>query len=72
MRPVSGFCGLVYQVVWLRLAMAAFGVTAPLVSPGSTPRRRSPRQAAALADPGERLCYPLRAPRGLSQLFAVA
>jgi spermidine synthase len=29
---VSGFCGLVYQVVWLRLAMAAFGVTAPMVS----------------------------------------
>jgi len=29
---VSGFCSLVYQVVWLRLAMAAFGVTAPLVS----------------------------------------
>ncbi len=29
---VSGFCGLVYQVVWLRLAMAAFGVTAPIVS----------------------------------------
>jgi predicted membrane-bound spermidine synthase len=29
---VSGFCSLVYQVVWLRLAMAAFGATAPLVS----------------------------------------
>lgn len=29
---LSGFSGLVYQVVWLRLAMAAFGVTAPLVS----------------------------------------
>jgi predicted membrane-bound spermidine synthase len=29
---VSGFCGLVYQVVWLRIAMAAFGVTTPLVS----------------------------------------
>ncbi len=29
---ISGFCGLVYQVVWLRLAMAAFGVTAPMVS----------------------------------------
>src|SRR5262245_9776257 len=28
----SGFCGLVYQVVWLRLAMADFGVTAPLVA----------------------------------------
>ncbi len=28
----SGFCGLVYQVVWLRVAMAAFGVTTPLVS----------------------------------------
>lgn len=28
----SGFCGLVYQVVWLRMAMAAFGVTTPLVS----------------------------------------
>jgi spermidine synthase len=29
---LSGFCGLVYQVVWLRIAMAAFGVTTPLVS----------------------------------------
>ncbi len=29
---VSGFCSLVYEVVWLRLAMAEFGVTTPLVS----------------------------------------
>lgn len=29
---VSGFCGLVYEVVWLRLAMAQFGVTTPLTS----------------------------------------
>jgi len=29
---VSGFCSLVYQVVWLRLAMASFGVTTPVVS----------------------------------------
>jgi spermidine synthase len=29
---VSGFCGLVYQVVWLRLAMTAFGVNTPVVS----------------------------------------
>ena len=29
---VSGFCSLVYEVVWLRLAMAAFGVTTPMVS----------------------------------------
>jgi len=29
---VSGSCALVYEVVWLRLAMAAFGVTTPLVS----------------------------------------
>src|SRR5258708_28568887 len=29
---VSGFCSLVYEVVWLRLAMASFGVTAALVS----------------------------------------
>lgn len=29
---VSGACGLVYQVVWLRLAMAAFGVTTAMVS----------------------------------------
>ena len=28
----SGFCSLVYQVVWLRLVMAAFGVTTPLVA----------------------------------------
>jgi spermidine synthase len=29
---LSGFCALVYQVVWLRVAMADFGVTTPLVS----------------------------------------
>jgi predicted membrane-bound spermidine synthase len=29
---VSGFCGLVYEVVWVRLAMASFGVTIALVS----------------------------------------
>jgi spermidine synthase len=29
---VSGFCSLVYEVVWLRLAMAQFGVVTPLVS----------------------------------------
>ncbi|HET9314194.1 MAG TPA: hypothetical protein VFQ51_01345, partial [Vicinamibacteria bacterium] len=29
---VSGACSLVYQVVWLRLAMAAFGVTTPMIS----------------------------------------
>jgi spermidine synthase len=28
----SGFCGLVYEVVWLRLAMASFGVTSALAS----------------------------------------
>jgi predicted membrane-bound spermidine synthase len=29
---VSGFCALVCETVWLRLAMASFGVTAPFVS----------------------------------------
>jgi spermidine synthase len=29
---LSGFSGLVYQVVWLRLAMACFGVTSPMVA----------------------------------------
>ncbi len=29
---ISGFCGLVYEVVWLRLAMASFGVTTALAS----------------------------------------
>lgn len=28
----SGFCSLVYEVVWLRLAMGAFGATAPFVA----------------------------------------
>lgn len=28
----SGFCGLVYEIVWLRLAMGVFGVTAPFIS----------------------------------------
>lgn len=29
---VSGFCSLVYEVVWLRLVVAKFGVTTPMVS----------------------------------------
>ncbi len=29
---VSGFCGLLYELVWLRMAMARFGVTTVLVS----------------------------------------
>jgi spermidine synthase len=29
---LSGFCSLVYQVVWLRAAMASFGVTTPMIS----------------------------------------
>ena len=29
---ISGFCGLVYEVVWVRLAMASFGVNTALVS----------------------------------------
>src|SRR5262245_36971865 len=29
---ISGYCSLVYEVVWLRLAMAEFGVTTPFIS----------------------------------------
>src|SRR5690349_7823933 len=29
---VSGFCSLVYQVVWTRLAFAAFGIITPVLS----------------------------------------
>jgi spermidine synthase len=29
---ISGFCGLVYEVIWLRLSMASFGVTSALTS----------------------------------------
>lgn len=29
---ISGFCGLLYQVIWLRLAFAAFGIITPVVS----------------------------------------
>lgn len=29
---VSGFCSILYEIIWLRLAMAAFGVTSALVS----------------------------------------
>ena len=29
---LSGFCGLVYQVVWIRLAYASFGVITPVLS----------------------------------------
>ena len=29
---ISGFCGLVYQLVWTRLAFAAFGIITPVLS----------------------------------------
>jgi len=29
---VSGFCGLLYQVVWVRLAFASFGIVTPVLS----------------------------------------
>src|SRR5207245_8900109 len=29
---VSGFCGLLYQVVWTRMAFAAFGIITPVLS----------------------------------------
>src|SRR5213594_2086192 len=29
---VSGFCGLVYQVVWTRMAFASFGIITPVLS----------------------------------------
>ena len=29
---ISGFCSILYELVWLRLSMASFGVTTPLVS----------------------------------------
>jgi spermidine synthase len=29
---VSGFCGLVYQVIWMRLAFASFGIITPVMS----------------------------------------
>jgi len=29
---ISGFCGLLYQIVWLRMALAAFGLITPVVS----------------------------------------
>src|SRR5207237_10634931 len=28
---ISGFCGLLYQIVWLRMALAAFGLITPVV-----------------------------------------
>lgn len=29
---VSGFCSILYELIWLRLAMAQFGVTTPMIS----------------------------------------
>jgi len=29
---ISGFCSILYEIVWLRLAMAQFGITSPLAS----------------------------------------
>ncbi|HEV7925044.1 MAG TPA: fused MFS/spermidine synthase [Verrucomicrobiae bacterium] len=29
---ISGFCGLVYQMVWMRLAFASFGIITPVLS----------------------------------------
>jgi spermidine synthase len=29
---LSGFCGLLYQIVWMRLAYASFGIITPVMS----------------------------------------
>ena len=29
---LSGFCGILYELVWMRLSMAQFGVTTALIS----------------------------------------
>src|SRR5215475_11803933 len=29
---ISGFCSILYEIIWLRLAMARFGVTSALLS----------------------------------------
>src|SRR5215831_1314282 len=29
---ISGFCGLLYQVIWVRLAFASFGIITPVLS----------------------------------------
>ncbi|MFZ0733051.1 MAG: hypothetical protein WAM79_12055 [Candidatus Sulfotelmatobacter sp.] len=29
---ISGFCSILYELIWLRLAMAQFGVTTPMIS----------------------------------------
>src|SRR5437773_11506065 len=29
---ISGFCGLLYQVIWTRMAFAAFGIITPILS----------------------------------------
>lgn len=29
---LSGFCAILYQIIWLRLAFAAFGITTPILS----------------------------------------
>jgi spermidine synthase len=29
---ISGFCGLVYQLVWTRMAFASFGIISPVLS----------------------------------------
>ena len=29
---LSGFCGLLYQVIWMRLAFAHFGIITPVLS----------------------------------------
>ncbi|SFH99274.1 spermine/spermidine synthase domain-containing protein [Planctomicrobium piriforme] len=61
---LSGFSGLVYQIIWLRLAFAAFGIVSPVISvvvsvfmlglgagsllAGSLVRRVCPTRSAAL------------------------
>ena len=32
MFVVSGFCGLLYQVIWIRIAYASFGIITPVMS----------------------------------------
>jgi len=29
---ISGFCGLLYQIIWMRIAFSSFGIIMPVVS----------------------------------------
>jgi hypothetical protein len=60
----SGFCSLVYQVVWLRLAFAHFGIVTPVLSVVLSVFMLGLGAGSLLAGRSARHLFPLSSPSG--------